>query len=198
MVDVDLPAVVQSHADSRPGLFERGNRALYQQVRHSGGLMRAQALDQQRLRLRRLGAHDQDRARPSRPACVRRRRHCRRRRLRRHGSPSRHPRSPSAPGPRWTRPSAANCRAFSTWSSQSSPRNWVPVAITSAGQDRERGLWLAGERRCRVEIHRLSRRRRCGRAANQISMPVCRCDARTERRSRARFAPGRPSSHSLG
>ena len=50
------------------------------------------------------------------------------------------PGSPTPVGPRWTRPASASRRAFFTSSSHSPPRKLVPVAITTAGADKDRGV----------------------------------------------------------
>src|SRR5262249_6673472 len=47
--------------------------------------------------------------------------------------------APTAAAPTWRRPAAATRRAFATRSSHSSPANLVPVAITMAGPDNDRG-----------------------------------------------------------
>ena len=135
-------------------------------------------------------------ARLSRPACARRRRHCRRRRSPRRATRASAPGSPTAQGgPRCTRPAAASPRALATWSSHSSPRNRVPVASTTATHDNDCGG------RCRKTEYRARNRpsglraTRCGRAPSQISTgasPICRTNSA---HSGVAVTPGRPSSH---
>jgi hypothetical protein len=61
VIDVDRAAVADADADLGAGLVERCHRLPRHHVRHPGRLMRAQALDQQRLRVRRMRAHDDGR-----------------------------------------------------------------------------------------------------------------------------------------
>src|SRR5262249_57633697 len=58
MVGLDLAAALQADADYGSGVVERRDRALRHHTRHSRGLMWLQALDEERLRPRRLRAHD--------------------------------------------------------------------------------------------------------------------------------------------
>ena len=104
--------------------------------------------------------------------------------------------SPNAVGPRWTRPAAASCRAFSTWSSHSSPRNSVPVAITRAGPDKDSSAWPGQATSSRKPSP--LRRRRCGRLPSQVStasLPTWPANVAAFWRA---LWSGCPSSHSLG